>query len=71
MATEKLNLTLKVWRQANTDAKGHIETYDAKDIPTTASFLEMLDIVNEGIIEAARNGSIHIVSPSLKLRMCT
>jgi len=52
MATEKLNLTLKVWRQANTDATGHIETYDAKDIPTTASFLEMLDIVNEGIIDS-------------------
>ena len=50
MATEKLNLTLKVWRQSSTDAKGHIETYEAKDIPTTASFLEMLDIVNEKII---------------------
>ncbi|MGY8687143.1 MAG: succinate dehydrogenase/fumarate reductase iron-sulfur subunit, partial [Verrucomicrobiales bacterium] len=40
MATEKLNLTLKVWRQAKADAEGRIETYDAKDIPTTASFLE-------------------------------
>lgn len=52
MSTDKLNLTLKVWRQSNTDAQGHIETYDAKAIPTTASFLEMLDIVNEGIIES-------------------
>jgi succinate dehydrogenase / fumarate reductase, iron-sulfur subunit len=52
MATEKLNLTLKVWRQSNAEAQGRIETYDAKDIPTTASFLEMLDIVNEGIIES-------------------
>ena len=50
MATEKLNLTLKVWRQENGDAQGRIETYDAQSIPTTASFLEMLDIVNEGII---------------------
>lgn len=50
MATEKLNLTLKVWRQANTEADGHIETHEAKEIPTTASFLEMLDIVNEEII---------------------
>lgn len=50
MATEKLNLTLKVWRQATTEADGRIETYEAKEIPTTASFLEMLDIVNEEII---------------------
>ncbi len=45
-----LNLTLKVWRQKNADSDGHIETYDATDIPIEASFLEMLDIVNERII---------------------
>jgi succinate dehydrogenase / fumarate reductase iron-sulfur subunit len=46
---EVLNLTLKVWRQANADSKGRIETYDAPGIPVAASFLEMLDIVNERI----------------------
>ena len=46
----KLNLTLKVWRQQSAKAEGRIETYQAKDIPNEASFLEMLDIVNEGII---------------------
>ncbi|MBK1833470.1 succinate dehydrogenase/fumarate reductase iron-sulfur subunit [Roseibacillus ishigakijimensis] len=45
-----MNLTLKVWRQESPDAQGHIETYEAKDIPSSASFLEMLDIVNEGLI---------------------
>jgi len=50
MATT-LNLTLKVWRQENVDAPGKIETYGAHDIPETASFLEMLDIVNDRIIE--------------------
>jgi succinate dehydrogenase / fumarate reductase iron-sulfur subunit len=45
-----LNLTLKVWRQENAKAKGRIETYEAKDIPEDCSFLEMLDIVNEGIV---------------------
>ncbi|MFK7910493.1 MAG: succinate dehydrogenase/fumarate reductase iron-sulfur subunit [Akkermansiaceae bacterium] len=45
-----LNLTLKVWRQQNAEAEGRIETYEAKDIPIEASFLEMLDIVNERII---------------------
>jgi succinate dehydrogenase / fumarate reductase iron-sulfur subunit len=45
-----LNLTLKVWRQESPDAQGRIETYEAKDIPEEASFLEMLDIVNERLI---------------------
>ena len=45
-----MNLTLKVWRQAKPDAQGSIKTYDAKDIPAEASFLEMLDIVNERLV---------------------
>jgi succinate dehydrogenase / fumarate reductase iron-sulfur subunit len=45
-----LNLTLKVWRQKDRHAKGTFATYAAKDIPTSASFLEMLDIVNEGLV---------------------
>jgi succinate dehydrogenase / fumarate reductase iron-sulfur subunit len=46
-----MNLTLKVWRQAHADDTGSIETYPAKNIPEEASFLEMLDIVNQDIIE--------------------
>jgi succinate dehydrogenase / fumarate reductase iron-sulfur subunit len=42
-----INLTLKVWRQPGPDAKGHFANYRADAIPTDASFLEMLDIVNE------------------------
>lgn len=45
-----LNLTLKVWRQENSEAQGKLKSYDAPDIPEEASFLEMLDIVNERII---------------------
>lgn len=45
-----MNLTLKVWRQENPKSTGRIETYEAKEIPEEASFLEMLDIVNERII---------------------
>ncbi|MFC4995014.1 succinate dehydrogenase/fumarate reductase iron-sulfur subunit [Rubritalea tangerina] len=50
-----LNLTLKVWRQKNANDRGHIETYEAKDIPEEASFLEMLDIVNERVINEGGN----------------
>ncbi|MDP7106761.1 MAG: succinate dehydrogenase/fumarate reductase iron-sulfur subunit [Roseibacillus sp.] len=45
-----MTLTLKVWRQETRDSKGRIEVFPAKDIPSEASFLEMLDIVNERII---------------------
>jgi len=45
-----MNLTLKVWRQTGPLSKGSIHTYPAENIPAEASFLEMLDIVNERII---------------------
>lgn len=45
-----LNLHLKVWRQ-NRGAPGHFQDIDAPDIPDHASFLEMMDIVNERLIQ--------------------
>ncbi len=45
-----LNLTLKIWRQANAQAKGKIETYPLNDINDEMSFLEMLDVLNEKLI---------------------
>jgi succinate dehydrogenase / fumarate reductase, iron-sulfur subunit len=42
-----LNLKLLVWRQKNKDDKGRFEEYKAENINPHASFLEMLDIVNE------------------------
>jgi len=47
--SKTINLTLKVWRQKGPEDKGHFETYEAKDISTDLSFLEMLDLVNEKI----------------------
>ena len=47
MSAKTITLTLKVWRQKGPDDKGGFETYQAQDISTDASFLEMLDIVNE------------------------
>ncbi len=48
--SKKLSLTLKVWRQERPYSKGHFETYQVKDIPDDASFLEMLDVVNEQLV---------------------
>jgi succinate dehydrogenase / fumarate reductase iron-sulfur subunit len=50
-----MNLTLKVWRQKNTDSQGQFETYEAQDVSPDMSFLEMLDVVNEGLIAASRD----------------
>lgn len=49
--SDKLNLTLKVWRQKNASTPGKFAEYPAKDIPTDCSFLEMLDIVNEALVQ--------------------
>lgn len=46
-----MNLTLYVWRQKNADEKGRMEKYEAKDINSHMSFLEMLDVVNEDLIQ--------------------
>ena len=46
-----MNLTLKVWRQANSDTKGKMETYKVSDISPDSSFLEMMDILNEQLID--------------------
>ena len=44
-----MNITLRVWRQKDPTAPGRFETYDAKDISPDLSFLEMLDLVNDGL----------------------
>jgi succinate dehydrogenase / fumarate reductase iron-sulfur subunit len=46
-----VNLTLHVWRQKSRSADGAFVTYQAKDISPDASFLEMLDVVNETLID--------------------
>jgi succinate dehydrogenase / fumarate reductase, iron-sulfur subunit len=45
-----MNFTLKVWRQKNAADPGRMVDYPANDIIADMSFLEMLDVVNEGLI---------------------
>src|SRR5574344_1934690 len=45
-----MEFNLKIWRQKNAKAKGHFETYHIAGIEEDASFLEMLDILNEQLI---------------------
>jgi len=47
-----MNLTLKVWRQKNSQSAGSLETYQLKEISSEMSFLEMFDVLNEQLIVA-------------------
>lgn len=50
MSSGTINLTLKVWRQDNSRARGALSTYTLRNISTDMSFLEMLDVLNEQLL---------------------
>jgi succinate dehydrogenase / fumarate reductase iron-sulfur subunit len=45
-----MRINLRVWRQAGPDKPGRLVDYKADDVSADMSFLEMLDVVNEGLI---------------------
>ena len=45
-----MRINLRVWRQAGPDKPGKLIDYKAEDVSPDMSFLEMLDVVNEGLI---------------------
>ena len=54
MSGKRINITLKVWRQSNSKIRGKFETYPVYDLDTDASFLEMLDVVNQDLIKSGK-----------------
>ena len=46
-----MKITLRVWRQKDAKSEGRFVTYEAPDVSEEMSFLEMLDVVNERLIE--------------------
>jgi succinate dehydrogenase / fumarate reductase, iron-sulfur subunit len=50
-----MNLTLRVWRQKSGQSAGEFVTYNAKNVIEDMSFLEMLDVVNEGLMEQGQD----------------
>jgi succinate dehydrogenase / fumarate reductase iron-sulfur subunit len=56
--SKELNLTLKVWRQDGPDAAGHFDTIPAPGINDEMSFLEMLDLVNERLINEGKDAIV-------------
>jgi succinate dehydrogenase / fumarate reductase iron-sulfur subunit len=52
------NITLRVWRQAGPGNPGEFETYAVESISDEASFLEMLDLVNERLIDEGKEAIV-------------
>src|SRR4051794_26690154 len=50
-----MRLNLKIWRQAGPTAPGRLENYSAPDVSADMSFLEMLDVVNEGLVRQGKD----------------
>ena len=58
MSTHLTNLTLKIWRQSGPNDQGHFETYRIEKISDEASFLEMLDVLNEQLISQGKEAVV-------------
>ncbi|PWT87011.1 MAG: hypothetical protein C5B57_00045 [Blastocatellia bacterium] len=50
-----MRLTLRIWRQSGPTAPGHLEDHIADDVSPDMSFLEMLDVVNEGLVRERKD----------------
>ena len=50
-----MNITIKVWRQPDSASEGKFVDYPAKDISADMSFLEMLDVVNLGLVREGKD----------------
>ena len=51
---KNISFTIKYWKQNGPKDKGHFESRQMKDIPGDTSFLEMLDILNEELVEEGK-----------------
>ncbi len=52
--SNKINIHLKIWRQKSSREEGAFETYEARDVDTDMSVLELFDKVNEGLTKEGK-----------------
>jgi succinate dehydrogenase / fumarate reductase iron-sulfur subunit len=50
-----MNLTLKIWRQKDSSSKGEMVDYKVTEISEHMSFLEMMDVLNEQLVNAGEH----------------
>src|SRR5438105_11423242 len=48
-----MNFRLRIWRQRNRQSRGQLIDYEVRDVSPNTSFLEMLDILNEDLLQAS------------------
>ena len=60
---KNISFTIKFWRQNGPKDKGHFDTHEMHDIPDDTSFLEMLDILNEELINEHHTERQSVVLP--------
>ena len=53
-----MNLTLKIWRQRNSNSKGQMKTYKMSNVSPDMSFLEMIDVLNSKIISEGKENPV-------------
>ena len=58
MTAVRRNLTVKVWRQAGPDTDGRFETHHVDEVSEEASFLELLDVLNERLIDEGKEAIV-------------
>src|SRR5262245_24825500 len=51
MSEKTMNLKLRIWRQKNAETAGKFVEYQAQNVSPDMSFLEMLDVINEGLTQ--------------------
>ena len=54
-----INITVRVWRQKGPREKGRFETYSLKEVSQSASFLEMLDLLNEQLVAEGKEPVVY------------
>lgn len=52
---KNITVHLKIWRQTNRKDRGHFEDYTLPAISTGASFLEMLDVLNDNLVKEGKD----------------
>lgn len=57
-----ISVTLKVWRQRGPKEKGQFETYKIEKINQSVSFLEMLDILNEQLVNEGKEPIVFVTT---------
>lgn len=55
MTTDTIDISLEIWRQKDSKAKGDFETYSLQNISKGMSFLEMLDVLNENLTREGKD----------------